>query len=62
MSELILFELNTDRERAIDVLLNAGETYSRVPKQCFLVSNAAVDLLRTTGVSFQILGQRPNQV
>lgn len=58
MAELIEFETDKDRLRAMDALFEAGETYSGIPRRRFLVSGAAVRLLRTEGVRFRILGRR----
>jgi len=58
MPELIEFESQEDRLQAIDILLNAGETYGGIPSRRFLVSNTAVRILRGSGVCFRILGRR----
>lgn len=56
MPLLIQFRRPEDRVQAIDILLDAGETYSGVPKQCWLVSDAAVRLLQERGVDFETVG------
>lgn len=58
MPELIEFESREDRLQAIDILLNAGETYGGIPSRRFLVSDTAVRLLRGAGIRFRLLGRR----
>lgn len=58
MPELIEFESREDRLQAINILLNAGETYGGIPSRRFLVSNNAIRLLRGAGVRFRVLGRR----
>jgi len=56
MPQLIEFEHDEDRLRAIDLLDEADETYSGVPPRRFLLSNAAVRLLRGRGVRLRVIG------
>ncbi|GEM_PF-6265950 len=56
MSMVISFPLREDRLRAIDILADAEETYHGVPRRCYLVSDAAVKLLRSEGVQFEVVG------
>ncbi len=58
MPQLIQFPIREERLRAIDILAEADETYGGVPKGCYLVSNAAVELLRAKGVRFEVVGER----
>lgn len=58
MPEVVEFDSREDRLRAIDILLNAGETYGGVPLRRFLVSSTAISLLRAAGVRFRVLGRR----
>lgn len=55
MFVVIQFEENIDCERAIDVLGNARETYHSIPKNCFLISTEAAQLLVKKGVYFKVV-------
>lgn len=57
MSELVQFQSDQDRLRAMDVLLEAGETYSRIPTNRFIVSRNGVQLLRAEGIELTVMGQ-----
>lgn len=59
MAALIDFAAEEDRLRAIDVLVGAEETYHRIPKGCFLVSDIAARLLTDQGIPFRLLGGPP---
>ena len=62
MPALIRFPVREDRLRAIDILAEAGEGYDGAAPQCYLVSNAAVELLKTQGVHFEVVGATMNEV
>lgn len=59
MSVVVRFDEEAEHERAIDVLLRAGETYGTVAPGCLLVTNVAVRSLRVAGIRFLVLGRRP---
>lgn len=56
MPAIIQFDYEADHERAIDVLLEEGETYSGVAQGRILVSNAAVRALQAEGIRFRVIG------
>lgn len=56
MPQLVQFDYDPDRLRAIDLLDEADETYQGVPRRCFLISNTAVNLLRERGIRFRVIG------
>ena len=61
MAELIMFPMREDRIRAIDILAEAEETYHGVAPRCYLVSNAAVALLKSQNVRFQVVGEKDKE-
>lgn len=61
MPQLINFPGREDRQHAIDILAEAGETYDGVPTNCYVVSDAAVRLLEGKGVRFQVMGVRDTE-
>jgi hypothetical protein len=61
MPLLIAFPAREDRLRAIDILAEAGETYHGVPTSCYIISEAAEQLLRSEGVHFQVVGDKDKE-
>lgn len=61
MATVIRFDEEEEHERAIDVLLETGETYGTVAPGCLLVTNTAIRSLRATGIRFRVLGRRPEE-
>lgn len=61
MASLIQFDYDEDCERAIDILAEAEQTYRSVPKDCFLISDAAVLLLTGAGIRFRVVAPRPRR-
>lgn len=57
MAVLISIVSLDDRLHAIDILVDAEETYHRVPKGCFLVSNRAAQLLTEQDIPFQVVSK-----
>lgn len=57
MPTLIWFSRSKAREQAIDILFDAGEAYSGIPKECWLVSDNAVRILQERGVPFETIGR-----
>jgi len=55
MPAVITFPIHEERFRAIDLLADAEETYDVVAPRTYLVSDAAVKLLKTQNVRFQLL-------
>ncbi len=58
MSELVQFQSDEDRLRAIDILLEAREIYSRIPENQFIVSPNGVQLLRAQGIGLTTTEER----
>jgi hypothetical protein len=61
MPLLIAFPAREDRLRAIDILAEAEETYHGVPTNCYVISEAAGQLLRSGGVRFRIVGEKDKE-
>lgn len=59
MASLIHFTDEENCERAIDILAEAEETYHSVPKDCFLVSDAALQLLTDARIRFLVIAPQP---
>lgn len=61
MPVVVRFDEEEEHERAIDVLLGAGETYGTVAPGCLLVTDVAIRSLRAAGVRCRVLGRRPEE-
>lgn len=58
---VIQIDFQADRARAVDVLADFGATYHCAPGNRFIISHPALELLRTGGVRFRVLGRRERQ-
>ena len=57
MPAVIQFDHDEDRLRALEALDEADETYQGMPERRFLVSAAAVAMLRSRGIRVRVVGQ-----
>lgn len=56
MAVLVEFDYREDRVRAIDILFEQEETYHSIPKDCLLISDAAVRALAAQNIRFRVVG------
>lgn len=61
MPAVIKFDYDPDRLLAIEALDETDEVYQCIPHRRFLVSSTAVATLRSRGVRFRVLGERPRE-
>lgn len=58
MPQLIQFDYDEDRLRAIEALDETDETYGGVPPRRFIVTAAAAKMLGARGIRFRVVGER----